>query len=60
MNTYKLKTGVNVLARPWKDGSLQPLTYMSHAQAAKSALKHNGQVYRMNAMSRCFYVQIDA
>lgn len=56
MQTYKLNTGVHVLARPLKDGSLYPYTYINRAQAENAARKHGGEVYQSHSTRRVFYV----
>jgi hypothetical protein len=56
MQTYKLNTGVHVLARPLKDGSLYPYTYINRTQAENAARKHGGEVYQSLSTSRVFYV----
>jgi hypothetical protein len=56
MNTYKLNTGVHVLARPLKDGSLYPYTYINRTQAENAARKHDGEVYQSHFTRRVFYV----
>jgi hypothetical protein len=55
MKTYKLNTGVHVLARPIKDGSLYPYKYTNRTQAENAARKHDGNVYQSH-QSRVFYV----
>ena len=56
MHTYKLNTGVHVLARPLKDGSLYPYTYINRTQAENAARKHDGEVYQSHWTRRVFYV----
>jgi hypothetical protein len=56
MNTYKLNTGVHVLARPLKDGSMYPYTYINRTQAENAARKHGGEVYQSHWSRRVFYV----
>ena len=56
MHTYKLNTGVHVLARPLKDGSLYPYTYINRTQADNAARKHGGDVYQSHSTRRVFYV----
>lgn len=58
MNTYKLNTGVHVLARPMKDGSLYPYTYINRTQADNAARKHGGDVYQSHSTRRVFYVTL--
>lgn len=56
MQTYKLNTGVHVLARPVKDGGLYPYTYTNRTQAENAARKHGGDVYQSHSTRRVFYV----
>jgi len=56
MNTYKLNNGVEVLARPLKDGSLYPYTYINRTQAENAARKNGGEVYQSHWTRRVFYV----
>jgi len=45
-----------VLARPMKDGSLYPYTYINRTQADNAARKHGGDVYQSHSTRRVFYV----
>lgn len=56
MQTYKLNTGVHVLARIRKDGNLYPYTYINRMQAENAARKHGGEVYQGPSSRRVFYV----
>ena len=56
MKTYKLNTGKDVMARPLKDGSLYPYTFINRTQAENAARKHGGEVYQSHSTRRVFYV----
>jgi hypothetical protein len=47
-----------VLARPLKDGSMYPYTYINRTQAENAARKHGGEVYQSHWSRRVFYVTL--
>jgi hypothetical protein len=54
MKTYKLNTGVHVIAREVPKIGLYPYHYMNLKQAEKAAIKHNAKVHWTGG--RCFYL----
>jgi hypothetical protein len=54
VKTYRLNTGVHVMAREVPKIGLYPYHYMSLKQAEKAATKHNAKVHWTGG--RCFYL----